>query len=112
MPSNSTVTINRVILVVGGIVLVAAGAGGAWLISQRSSPAAPKADVMRTSNPSPPSAPNGEVGITLSKEAADRAGIEVTTVESSSQGTTLRIPGTVQPNAYKTVSVTPLTSGR
>lgn len=112
MASNSTVTINRGVLVVGAILLVAAGAGSAWLISQRSSAPPPKAEVTRTSGPAPTSAPTGEVGITLSKEAADRAGIEVTTVASFSQATTLRIPGTVQPNAYKTVSVTPLTSGR
>src|SRR5215831_19070923 len=112
MASNSTVTINRGVLVVGAIVLVAAGAGSAWLISQRSSPTASRPEEMRTSSPPPASAPTGEVAITLSKEAADRAGIEVTTVGSSSEGATLRIPGAVQPNAYKTVSVTPLTSGR
>jgi RND family efflux transporter MFP subunit len=112
MPSNSTVTINRGVLLVGGIVLVAAGAGSAWLISQRTSPRASKPEEVRTSNTSPATAPTGEVAITLSKEAADRAGIEVTTIASSSGGATLRIPGTVQPNAYKTVSVTPLTSGR
>jgi len=110
MASNSTVTINRGILVVGAIVLVAAGAGTVWLISRPSSVPAPKAEMTRASGPAA-SAP-GEVAITLSKEAADRAGIEVATVASSSQATTLRIPGTVQPNAYKTVSVTPLTSGR
>src|SRR5262245_8350982 len=112
MASNSTVTINRGVLVVGAIVLVGAGAGSAWLISQRSSSAAPKAEATRASSPPPSSAHTGEVGITLSKEAADRAGIEVATVASSSGGSTLRIPGIVQPNAYKTVSVTPLTSGR
>ena len=112
MASNSTVTINRSALVVGAIVLVAAGGGSAWLISQRSSPPPPNAEVTRASGPVPTRAPTGEVGITLSKEAADRAGIEVTTVASSSQATSLRIPGTVQPDAYKTVSVTPLTSGR
>jgi RND family efflux transporter MFP subunit len=112
MPSKSTVTINRGVLVVGAMVLVAAGAGSAWLISHRSSSAASKLEEIRTSSPSPASAAPGEVTITLSKEAADRAGIEVTTVASSSEGATLRIPGAVQPNAYKTISVTPLTSGR
>jgi cobalt-zinc-cadmium efflux system membrane fusion protein len=112
MAANSTVTINRGALVVGAIVLVAAGAGSVWLLSQRSSAPAPKAEVARVGGPAPAIVPTGEVAITLSKEATDRAGIEVTTVESSSQATTLRIPGTVQPNAYKTVSVTPLTNGR
>ena len=112
MASNSTVTINRGVLVVGAILLIAAGAGSAWLVSQRSRPPAAKADATRTSGLAPVVAPTGEVGITLSKEAAERAGIEVATVASSSASSTLRIPGTVQPNAYKTVSVTPLTSGR
>jgi membrane fusion protein, heavy metal efflux system len=112
MASHSTVTINRGVLVLGAIVLVAAGAGSAWLISRRSSAAPPKAEMTRVSGPAPTSAPSGEVGVTLSKEAADRVGIEVAAVASSSEATTLRIPGTVQPNAYKTVSVTPLASGR
>lgn len=112
MASNSAVTISRGVLVVGAVVLVAAGAGSAWLISQRSSPASSKAEVTQANGPPPHNAPTGEVSITLSKEASDRAGIEVTTVASSSEGTTLRIPGTVQPNAYKTVSVTPVTGGR
>src|SRR5262249_15748931 len=111
MASNSTVTINRGVLVVGAIVLVAAGAGGTWLISQRSGSGTPRAEVTRTSSPPPSSAPT-EVGITLSKEAEARAGIEVATVSSSSEGATLRIPGAVHPNASKTVLVTPLTSCR
>src|SRR6185436_1781472 len=72
----------------------------------------PKAQVAAVGGAPSSRVPTGEVSITLSKEAIDRAGIEVTTVASSSEPTTLRIPGTVQPNAYKTVSVTPLTSGR
>src|SRR5262249_10919856 len=109
---NSTVTINRAVLVIGAIALVAAGAGSTWLISQRPNPPAPQAEVTRAGGIASNSAPVGEVGITLSKEAADRAGIAVTTVTSSSESASLRIPGTVQPNAYKTVSVTPLTGGR
>jgi cobalt-zinc-cadmium efflux system membrane fusion protein len=112
MASHSTVAINRGVLVVGAIVLVAAGAGSAWLVFQRSSSPPPKAQVTGVGGAPSSRVPTGEVSVTLSKEATDRAGIEVTTVASSSEATTLRIPGTVQPNAYKTVSVTPLTSGR
>jgi cobalt-zinc-cadmium efflux system membrane fusion protein len=112
MASDSTVTINRGVLVAGAIVLVAAGAGGTWLLSQRSGPPSPKTGAIVPGGAPPASVATGEVSVTLSKEAEDRAGIEVATVASSSAGTTLRIPGTVQPNAYKTVSVTPLTSGR
>lgn len=112
MASHSTVTINRGVLVAGAIVLVAAGAGSAWLIFQRTSPAVLKTDVARTITTPQSTRPSGEPVITLSKEAVERAGIETTTVASSPEPTELRMPGTVQPNAYKTVSVTALTGGR
>jgi cobalt-zinc-cadmium efflux system membrane fusion protein len=112
MASDSMVTINRNVLAAGAIVLVAAGGGAAWLISRQSGPAAPRGEVTQNAPTTVTGASSGEVAITLSKEAADRAGVEVATVGTSSDGTTLRIPGSVQPNAYKTVSVTALTSGR
>jgi RND family efflux transporter MFP subunit len=112
VPSNSTVTINRGVLVAGAIALVAAGAAGAWLIVPRSSPTVPGADAAQTAPPAKDSVPSGEVAITLSKEATERAGIETATVAASAEAAALRLPGTVQPNAYKMVSVTPLTSGR
>src|SRR4029078_9382158 len=105
MASDSTVTINRGVLIAGAVVLVVTAAGGGWLMSQRSKSAIPAGEATQPSGPAP-SAPIGEVAVTLSKESADRAGIEVTAVAPSSDAVTLRIPGTVQSNAYKTVSVT------
>ena len=112
MGSHSMVMVNRGVLAVGAVVLVAAGAGGAWLIGQRSKSSVPTVVDRATTAAPVTRTPAGEVAITLSKEAAERVGIELTTVGATSKAAALRIPGSVQPNAYKTVSVTPLTAGR
>jgi cobalt-zinc-cadmium efflux system membrane fusion protein len=54
-----------------------------------------------------------DVIVTVSLEAMTRAGIELASATRGAAGTSaLRIPGTVEPNAYKQVVVTPLVSGR
>ncbi len=53
-----------------------------------------------------------DVVVTLSADAVARAGIAVATVGSSHQTTGFRLPGVVEPNAYRQVVVTPLVSGR
>ena len=52
------------------------------------------------------------VVVALSKDAADRAGIEVTRVTARVGAETLRLPGIVEPNAYRHVTVTSLVGGR
>jgi RND family efflux transporter MFP subunit len=56
--------------------------------------------------------PRPDVVITLSKEAVDRAGIEITAVATEAAAEHLRLPGVVEPNAYRQVAVTPLVGGR
>jgi RND family efflux transporter MFP subunit len=58
------------------------------------------------------SAPLPDVVVTLTKEAADRAGIALSRVSAQSLGDTIRLPGIVEPNAYRQVAVTPLVGGR
>jgi cobalt-zinc-cadmium efflux system membrane fusion protein len=53
-----------------------------------------------------------DVVVPLTKEAADRAGIELTKVTGQSVSDSLRLPGVVEPNAYRQVSITPLVGGR
>jgi membrane fusion protein, heavy metal efflux system len=53
-----------------------------------------------------------DVVITLSQSAADRAGIEVTPVSTATASDSLRVPGVVEPNAYRQVVVTSLVGGR
>ena len=50
--------------------------------------------------------------VPLSKEVAERAGIAVSPVRTGSASGSLRAPAVIEPNAYKLVTVTPLTSGR
>jgi len=56
---------------------------------------------------------NGEaIAVTLTAEMTDRAGIKTVTATAGTAATQLRIPGVVQPNAYREVIVTSLVSGR
>lgn len=88
------------------------GAGGMYFVMRgdRTPAAAPAAGPGAPASP-PPSAASG-VTIPLSKEAAERAGIELTTVAAQPVADSLRLPGVVEPNAYRQVAVTPLVSGR
>jgi cobalt-zinc-cadmium efflux system membrane fusion protein len=63
---------------------------------------------------SPPAASdeNGDVTVTLTPEMAARAGINTVRATASTAATALRLPGVVQPNAYREVAVTSLVSGR
>jgi cobalt-zinc-cadmium efflux system membrane fusion protein len=50
--------------------------------------------------------------VTLTSEASERAGIVLAPVSEGRGTSTLRLPGIVEPNAYKQVAVTPLVGGR
>ena len=53
-----------------------------------------------------------EVVVPLSKDAADCAGIGLTPVSAQPVAESLRVPGVVEPNAYRQVAVTSLVAGR
>lgn len=53
-----------------------------------------------------------DIVVPLTKDAVERAGIVVTSVTSQVATGELRLPGVVEPNAYRQVSVTPLVGGR
>ncbi len=59
-----------------------------------------------------PAAETGGVVVTLTPEMAARASIRTAPATAGTATATLRIPGVVQPNAYKEVIVTSLVSGR
>jgi len=101
--------------------LLAAGAGAAYLVMRSDAGAGGHAAAM----PSPAGAqqssaataaasnrPHADVVVPLSQEAADRAGIVVAPIASGVSGMELRLPGVVEPNAYRQVVVTPLVAGR
>jgi RND family efflux transporter MFP subunit len=95
--------------------LLAAGAGVTYVAlrsgattgrtADESSP--PPANTTAPSNPS-----TMDVVVSISPDAMDRAGIVVTPVTGGSGATRLRLPGVVEPNAYRQVAVTSLVAGR
>jgi RND family efflux transporter MFP subunit len=113
------------------IALLAVGAGTTYLLMPRFSGSRQPVQEMAGSSsarpageaPSPsgtdnrvsnsPNQPLQDVIVTLSQEAVKRAGIEVVSVtRGAARSSGVRIPGTVEVNAYKQVVVTPLVSGR
>jgi RND family efflux transporter MFP subunit len=105
-------------LIAGGIALVAAGAGIAYVAVRPTPPSnagqSSAVSANQTSAGSPTPAPNAasEAVVTLTPEAIQRAGIVLAPVSTGDGTSALRLPGVVQPNAYKQVVITPLVSGR
>jgi membrane fusion protein, heavy metal efflux system len=126
MTGESRVTIHKGAAAVAGVALVLLGAGASYLFMRSSAerPARMDASAVSTSA-TPPSgaqpssatttrenAPLPDVGVPLSAEAVNRAGIVVAPVASGTSASGIRLPGVVEPNAYREVAVTPLIGGR
>ncbi len=128
MTVESRVSLTWPTLLASALLLVAVGAGGAYLglrssegfQSVEGEPA--KATPGMASVPATPTEPSGaasnptpglsDVEVTLTQEGVERAGIVVSPVLTGAVGEGLRAPGVVQANAYRQVVVTPLVSGR
>jgi cobalt-zinc-cadmium efflux system membrane fusion protein len=122
MNGTSRVTLGSPVLIVGALVLLAIGAGLAYVTTR---PAAPSAGIQQSSTVAepvggsdspvsavPPGAPPSDVVVTLTPEATQRAGIVLAKVTEGRADAPLRLPGVVEANAYKQVAVTPLVAGR
>jgi cobalt-zinc-cadmium efflux system membrane fusion protein len=101
------------------VAVLVAGAGGTYLIMRDRTPGTGQSANVVVNGPRPPLAtvppsdtPLSDVVITLTKEAVERAGIRLTPVSTEATNDRLRLPGVVEPNGYRQVSVTPLVSGR
>lgn len=124
MNRDSRVTLRWTVLVSAAAALLAIGAGTAYFVLRPagSAPEPNRADM--TTSPPPvraPVAPPASVGsdaplpdvvVTLAQDAIERAGIVVSPVATGDVATGLRLPGIVQPDAYRQVQVTPLVAGR
>src|SRR3954471_6245853 len=118
--STSRVTVGWPALIAGGIGLIAAGAGLAYIavrpappITSAQSTAAGAAQTPAVATPSAPAyGATPDVVVSLTPEAIQRAGIVVAPVSPGRETSTLRLPGVVEPNAYKQVVITPLVGGR
>jgi RND family efflux transporter MFP subunit len=102
------------------IALLTAGAGAAYLVMRSGAGAGgsgaamppPAAGQQSPANAGASNAPLSDVVVPLTQDAAQRAGIVVAPVASGTSGAELRLPGVVEPNAYRQVVVTPLVAGR
>jgi len=56
-------------------------------------------------------APGAEVEVLLTPEVVARAGIKMAPVTATSTGGSVNVPGSVMPNAYRDVKVTPIAGG-
>lgn len=91
--------------------LIALGAAGATVVLRRTEGARAPA-VATPAAPAPaPAEPAGDVEVVLSPEALARAGIKTAPVTASGSGLSVSVPGSVTPNAYREVKVTPIAGG-
>lgn len=109
------------LLLLGGAALLAAGmAIGYGLRPRPAPPAQPDGSAeMPAADPGhghagtlPSVADAADIVVTLTPEMAARAGIKTAHATAGTAAAQLRMPGVVQPNAYKEITVTSLVSGR
>jgi RND family efflux transporter MFP subunit len=121
MTSDTRVTMHKGAAALLAIALLAAGAGAAYLMMRRDAGAGGRAAAQPYRADAPQSSvsavgtgnsPLSDVVVPISEEAAERAGIAVAPVASGASHTALRLPGVVEPNAYRQIVVTPLVAGR
>jgi cobalt-zinc-cadmium efflux system membrane fusion protein len=122
MSNTSPLIVSRATAIVTVLIVLALGAVGTWIVMRgRSSETAQApsasgpgvaAETPRAALPSSESGSLPDIVIPITKDAARRAGIVVASVVTEAMADELRLPGTVEPNAYRLVSVTPLVGGR
>jgi membrane fusion protein, heavy metal efflux system len=121
MTTDTRVTMHKGPAALVAIALLAVGAGATYLSMRNDTGAGgPVANMPSRAGaqPSPgasaatSSAPLPDVVVPLSQDAVERAGIVAAPVMSGTSTTEIRLPGVVEPNAYRQVVVTPLLAGR
>jgi membrane fusion protein, heavy metal efflux system len=126
MNGESRATMRKGAAALIGVALVLAGAAGSYLFMRSSADKAEQVDAAPTPAKAgtPPSGPERSsatdpsnaqlphVVVRLTPEAVERAGIVVAPVASGRSAGGIRLPGVVEPNAYRQVTVTPLLAGR
>jgi len=118
MTTDTRVTLHKGVAALLGIALLVAGAGATYLLMRDNAASAGQTTGIASSSSAPASSaggsnmPQSDVVIPLSQDAIDRAGIVVAPVASGDSRSEIRLPGVVEPNAYRQVVVTPLVAGR
>jgi RND family efflux transporter MFP subunit len=120
MTSDTRLTIHKGTAALLAVALLLVGGAATYLLTRIRA----VGDGRRVAGPPPTSAPTAtppmaasdtplpDVLVPLSEDAVTRAGLVVAPVETGTSGTDIRLPGVIQPNAYRQVVVTPLVAGR
>jgi len=105
-------------LLLAGLAIAALGAGwylvkgNPWAIRASKTTSMPAMPMLSSSSaPPPPSAPPQEMEVTISAEDLERLHLKFGKVAQAAVRVEVRVPGTVQANAYKQVHVIPLVGG-
>ena len=121
MTGKTGVTMHKGAAALVAVGLLIAGAGATYLLMRRDAgTGGHPAEVASRGGAQPsPAAPAGtshtqlpDVVVPLRQDAAERAGLVMTPVASGTSAAEIRLPGVVEPNAYRQVVVTPLVAGR
>jgi len=121
MTSDTRVTMHKGAAALFAIALLGAGAGTTYLWMRSDAGAgghvrdmSPPTGAQPSAAASPPirNTPLADVVVPLSQDAVERARIVVAPVARGTSATEIRLPGVVEPNAYRQVVVTPLVAGR
>jgi cobalt-zinc-cadmium efflux system membrane fusion protein len=122
MTRDHRLHISPVVAAIAVLAVLLVGAGGMYVLMReaRTPATEPVAGPAATAEPqrstpltvAPQSATLPDVVVPLTKDAAERAGIALSQVAAQAVTDNLRVPGIVEPNAYRQVSVTPLVAGR
>ena len=109
MTPTKTTSSRIIALALAGIGLAAAGAGAMYLyLGNRQPPAHMEAQPTVT----PATTASGDIVITLTPEAVIRAGIRTARPTVGQVGSTVTVPGTVEPNPYNQVVVRSVAAGQ
>jgi membrane fusion protein, heavy metal efflux system len=121
MTEEHRLQISPVVATIAVLSMLLVGAGGMYFLMRDGRiPVATSVDTPNVTTQQPSAAPAVERGsemlpdvvVPLTREAAERAGIVLSQVTTQAVTDSLRLPGVVEPNAYRQVSVTPLVGGR
>jgi RND family efflux transporter MFP subunit len=121
MTSDTRVTIHKGTAALLAVALLLAGAGATYLLTRtRAGSGGHIQETASSAGAQQPAAaaaaasdaPLPDVVVPLSQDAVERAGIAVAPVGSGTSQAEIRLPGVVQPNAYREVAVSPLVGGR
>ena len=115
MSGESRVTLRAGVAAAAALALLLAGAGATYLLMRPTGATGHETapvSAPATAQPGSAGGSGGDVVVTLTPDAVERAGLVTAPVVTGTSATDLRLPGVVEPNAYHQVAVTPLVNGR